>query len=501
MATYTQKCSNNSSYTLRLELSESNISIASNTSVVTYSLYLDSTYPRFEDWNVTYTLKLGNEVNINTTKLMSMPPIRKQPLLLVSGSKTITHDSNGQKSLSVSCSISTPTTQSDLPGSASISNKNFTLATIARKSTLESTNGYISVNIATEANLKVTRQNNSFTHTITYTLGATSGTITTKSSSTTIKWSPGISLYMQMVGSSIKQGTITIETFNGATSLGSNSYPLRVSAYNGIVYNTPAVSAFNYTRGNGNSDNNWSEDPFGPDIKITYSLKITSGISGNTTQGNIKLGGTNLSTLSNVSTGTYSLYKSSVGTDTTFNLSMYLYDTIGYNNTWNLTIATVEVPFNINVELPGIACGKVAEYQNTFELKENWNLKLKGYNLADFIVEQGASGIWSYRKWYSGIAECWCTYTDENVSITTVWGSVYESSRRGGLSFPEGLFDSTPVSNIQVLHSPDGAIMSLEITGSDGGNARTPYWSYVRPNNTVTGATITVGVRSIGKWR
>lgn len=161
MATYTQKCSNNSSYTLRLELSESNISIASNTSVVAYSLYLDSTYPRFEDWNVTYTLKLGNEVNISTTKLMSMPPIRKQPLLLVSGSKTITHDSNGQKSLSVSCSISTPTTESYLPGSASISNKIFTLATIARKSTLESTNGYISVNIATEANLKVKRQDNS----------------------------------------------------------------------------------------------------------------------------------------------------------------------------------------------------------------------------------------------------------------------------------------------------------------------------------------------------
>lgn len=27
--------------------------------------------------------------------------------------------------------------------------------------------------------------------------------------------------------------------------------------------------------------------------------------------------------------------------------------------------------------------------------------------LADFIVEQGTSGIWTYRKWNSGIAECW----------------------------------------------------------------------------------------------
>ena len=28
----------------------------------------------------------------------------------------------------------------------------------------------------------------------------------------------------------------------------------------------------------------------------------------------------------------------------------------------------------------------------------------------DFIVEQGTEGIWTYRKWNSGIAECWGTY-------------------------------------------------------------------------------------------
>ena len=27
--------------------------------------------------------------------------------------------------------------------------------------------------------------------------------------------------------------------------------------------------------------------------------------------------------------------------------------------------------------------------------------------VADYIVEQGTSGIWTYRKWNSGVAECW----------------------------------------------------------------------------------------------
>ena len=31
----------------------------------------------------------------------------------------------------------------------------------------------------------------------------------------------------------------------------------------------------------------------------------------------------------------------------------------------------------------------------------------QGANLADYVVEQGINGIWTYRKWNSGIAECW----------------------------------------------------------------------------------------------
>ena len=45
----------------------------------------------------------------------------------------------------------------------------------------------------------------------------------------------------------------------------------------------------------------------------------------------------------------------------------------------------------------------------------NGLLKLGGLPVADFIVEQGVSGNWTYRKWNSGVAECWggivCTPT------------------------------------------------------------------------------------------
>ena len=59
----------------------------------------------------------------------------------------------------------------------------------------------------------------------------------------------------------------------------------------------------------------------------------------------------------------------------------------------------------------------------------------------DYIVEQGTDGIWTYRKWNSGVAECW------GYKLTTgtfsAWGSVY-SHDVPAENFPTGLFTAMP---------------------------------------------------------
>ena len=66
----------------------------------------------------------------------------------------------------------------------------------------------------------------------------------------------------------------------------------------------------------------------------------------------------------------------------------------------------------------------------------------------DFVVEQGKTSIWTYRKWNSGIAECWGTYTLET-QIEQEWGSsdvFYNSSyRMTAIEYPEGLFVAAPI--------------------------------------------------------
>ena len=61
---------------------------------------------------------------------------------------------------------------------------------------------------------------------------------------------------------------------------------------------------------------------------------------------------------------------------------------------------------------------------------------------ADFVVEQGTSGIWEYRKWYSGKVECWGKWLI-GVLLHKQWGSLY-CSRVDAYPFPSGLFTSAP---------------------------------------------------------
>lgn len=401
MATYTKVCSNNSNYTLRLELSESNVDIVSNTSVINYSLYLDSSYTRFEDWDVTYTLYLGSVVSINNTSQMSMPSTRGEPLLLTSGSRTVTHNDDGSMSLSISCSVSTSTSQFYLPGSATISGQSFTMTTIARKSTLYS----LAQMIGYTANLEVTRYSDSFTHTISYVFGGLSGVIVAKSSQLKISWTPPLEAYLQIVGKQDGQGTITIETFSGNTSLGTNSYTLRLVAKE--IYNPPAIEGLQYERGSGNSDSTWVPDPTGSNIKVSYKATLTSGINGNTTKLSVKLD-SDVKASETLTTNSVKVhYIQNIGTTTTHQLYINLFDTIGSNRVWTLTVSTIEVPFDINVNLPGFACGKVAETKKAFEFAEGWTLKFGAYPMMDYIIEQGTSGIWTYRKWNSGFIEYW----------------------------------------------------------------------------------------------
>ena len=60
-------------------------------------------------------------------------------------------------------------------------------------------------------------------------------------------------------------------------------------------------------------------------------------------------------------------------------------------------------------------------------------------NGVDYVVDQGVSDIWTYRKWASGIAECWGKGTKTMTHYAT-YGGFY--AYYTDFTLPSGLFTS-----------------------------------------------------------
>lgn len=65
----------------------------------------------------------------------------------------------------------------------------------------------------------------------------------------------------------------------------------------------------------------------------------------------------------------------------------------------------------------------------------------------DYITAEGTEGIWSWRKWASGTAECWGNSTAKDYAIKSEYTIGYYCEREYTL-FPEGLFFSTPTVSV-----------------------------------------------------
>ena len=104
-------------------------------------------------------------------------------------------------------------------GNTYASSQTFTLPTIPRASSVSCS----TANIGSNATITINRASTSFTHTLTYSFGSLSGTIATKTSSTNISWTIPTTFYGQIPNSKSGTGTITCDTYNGSTLIGSKS--------------------------------------------------------------------------------------------------------------------------------------------------------------------------------------------------------------------------------------------------------------------------------------
>ena len=88
------------------------------------------------------------------------------------------------------------------------------------KSTLTASNA----TAGTQTTFTVTRQDNTYTHTLTAKVGNNTETIVTKSGSTTINWTPAVTTYAPLIGQSGSATvTYTLTTYSGNTEIGTDT--------------------------------------------------------------------------------------------------------------------------------------------------------------------------------------------------------------------------------------------------------------------------------------
>lgn len=144
---------------------------------------------------------------------------------------TISHLDNGKKSIVITFSFNGKLDSYYPNGTIS---KTVELPTIARKSSVTCADG----NIGSATTININRASSTFTHTLTYSFLGLTGTIATKTSSTSIGWTIPTSFYSKIPNANSGKGTITCSTYFGDTLIGTST-----CTFNAFVVNSnPTIS-------------------------------------------------------------------------------------------------------------------------------------------------------------------------------------------------------------------------------------------------------------------
>ena len=126
----------------------------------------------------------------------------------------VEHNADGTKSLTL-----TATLYNGYKGLNKTISGSVTLPTIPRASSVAVSNG----NIGSNVSINISRASSSFTHTLTYNFKGLTGTIATKTSSTSFNWTLPTSFYSKIPNNTSGDGTIYCDTYSGNTKIGSKS--------------------------------------------------------------------------------------------------------------------------------------------------------------------------------------------------------------------------------------------------------------------------------------
>ena len=302
------------------------------------------------------------------------------------------------------------------------------------------------------------------------------------------------------VGKISSSGTVSVVL----TVTDSRGYTASVSkSITVIPYSNPKVSSVTLRRTN--------------EIDAEMQLKFSGSISA------ISVDGTQKNSVQYVryrykktSETTYSSYVSILGSTTrsgtSFSYSNLSFLSLDADSSYDFhlqiqdrlySLSSLDLYFVVPQGTPLIALRKKKVGINTpnpqATLDVNGNVRIDGSPLSDYVIAQGTSGIWTYRKWKSGIAECWGRKS-VSTAIGSAWGNLYTSGSLSALNitFPF-TFSAVPTVTANLTCNGTGAILMVPGSSPGASTTSTGVFELTRGSAMTSSATFWVNFHVIGK--
>ena len=209
-------------------------------------------------------------------------------------SKTVTHNANGTKTISLKGFFDSQGLTSKLDN-LTVSG-NVTLKTIPRASSFTLSTSTVTAG-STNMTVNIDRASSSFTHTVQWKLGSHTKSITGVGSSASYtipeSWLDAIP------NSTSGTGTVTVTTYNGSTKIGSASKSFTVKAASDVV---PSFTGITFTRVDGKVPTDWGIY-VRTKSKVTVKITGAAGVYGSTIKSYSISGGGYSGTAASLTTG------------------------------------------------------------------------------------------------------------------------------------------------------------------------------------------------------
>lgn len=269
MATSSAFDTSNTNIKYKITVTEGTVDVANNTSPVTVTVNFYRTNIGYETYGSGTVYCKINGVTYSAS-VTSSQKITSGGINLFSKTVTIPHNADGSKTIYVSAWINHSQVTSSEQGF------NVTLTSIPRATT--PTLSATSFDMGSSVTISTPRASSSFTHTLTYQFGSLSGTIAT-GVATSRTWTVPLTLANAIPNATSGTGSITCQTYNGSTLIGSKSVTFTAKVPASAVPSISSVSIVEAVEGIASKFNGFVQNRSKLNVSINASGVYNSTIT------------------------------------------------------------------------------------------------------------------------------------------------------------------------------------------------------------------------------